>query len=292
VTLAPADSALLDAVRPIRWLGRKRAPAGLAGHHLSRTLGVSPEFTEYREYRQGDDPRRIDWKVLARSDRAYLRLSNDRTVLPTVLVVDASGSLAYPSQTLEKWRHARLLAIGLAAAAHRAGDPVGLLVATATGPRRLPLRARRGTVHDIANALADVVPGGSPELTPLLRVFRSPRRVAIVTDLLGDTDALLKAGAELAASGREVYLVHLVHPAELDPPRQTLLLEDPERRDLKRLLADATRQRYVDTFRAWRAAQARAWRGAGVYYTEVVTDELPARSVRRIVTPTLAGIRR
>src|SRR3982751_4217636 len=107
-------------------------------------LGGSAEFTEYRAYRQGDEVRRIDWKLLARSNRAYIRLSNDRTVLTTMLLVDASGSLAYPSASLEKWHYTRHLAIGLAAAAHRGGDPVGLIAVTSDGLRRLPPRTRRG----------------------------------------------------------------------------------------------------------------------------------------------------
>ena len=57
---------------------------------------MSAEFVEYRGYRQGDDTKRIDWKLLARTDRAYIRLSQERTLLPTALMVDASASLAFP----------------------------------------------------------------------------------------------------------------------------------------------------------------------------------------------------
>ena len=117
-TIAPGDSVLLDAVRAIRWPARKKAPSGAAGSHLSNMLGGSAEFTEYRSYRQGDETRRIDWKLLARSNRAYIRLSNDRTILSTMFLVDASASLAYPDSSLDKWRYARHLVLGLAAAAH------------------------------------------------------------------------------------------------------------------------------------------------------------------------------
>ncbi len=76
-------AALLDAVRGIRWPARSAVRGGIPGAHTSRLRGISAEFTEYRPYRQGDDPRRIDWKLFARSDRAYIRLSNDRAILPT-----------------------------------------------------------------------------------------------------------------------------------------------------------------------------------------------------------------
>jgi uncharacterized protein (DUF58 family) len=283
------DSALLDAVRSVKWPGRRKAPGGLTGNHLSRVLGVSAEFTEYRAYRQGDDTNRIDWKLLARSNRAYIRLSNDRTTLPTVVLVDASGSLAYPAATLDKWYYVRHLAIGLAAAARRASDPVGVLVATADGPRRLPPRTRQSVVHEIARVLADVQPAGNPDMTPLLAMLRATARVAIVSDFLGDADQLLRMASQLSAAGREVHAVHVVHPDELEPPHKTTLLADPEQPDFKRPLTESTRRRYLATFEAWRDQLARDWRMAGAYYTQVVTSEPAAHAVRRIATPQ-AGI--
>src|SRR5215203_1266643 len=89
--------ALLDAVRGVHWQARRAATGAIAGTHQSKQRGTSAEFTEYRLYRQGDDPRRIDWRLLARSDRAYIRLATDRAVLPTVLVVDATASMHSPA---------------------------------------------------------------------------------------------------------------------------------------------------------------------------------------------------
>jgi uncharacterized protein (DUF58 family) len=68
-----------------------------------------------RRYRQGDDPRQLDWRLLARSDRAYVRLTDDRIVRPTWLVLDASASMAFPSAEAAdgKWGMARALAVGL-----------------------------------------------------------------------------------------------------------------------------------------------------------------------------------
>src|SRR5687768_18613293 len=119
---------LLDALRGVTWPARRAARGSTSGTHRSRLRGVSPEFTEYRPYRQGDDPRRLDWKLLARSDRAYIRLADDHSVLATTIVVDASASMAFPTATLGKWRTACALAVGLAAVAHAGGDPVGLIV--------------------------------------------------------------------------------------------------------------------------------------------------------------------
>src|ERR1700761_355783 len=114
--------ALLDSVRGVHWPSRKAVAGGPAGTHQSKMRGTSAEFTEYRLYRQGDDPRRIDWKLLARSDRAYIRLATDRAVLPTTIILDASSSMAFPLLTNAKWHQAQQLAIGLAAVVHADND--------------------------------------------------------------------------------------------------------------------------------------------------------------------------
>jgi len=91
--------ALLDAVRGVRWPTRRRATGATIGAHRSRLRGSSSEFSEFRPYRQGDDPRRVDWRLLARSDRAYVRLTTDRATFRTSMIVDASASMAFPQPT-------------------------------------------------------------------------------------------------------------------------------------------------------------------------------------------------
>ena len=119
---------LLDSVRGVHWPSRKPVAGGLSGTQQSKMRCPSDEFTEYRLYRQGDDPRRLDWRLLARSDRAYIRLATDRAVLPTTIVLDSTSSMAFPLHSHEKWNQARRLAIALAAVVHADGDPVGLAV--------------------------------------------------------------------------------------------------------------------------------------------------------------------
>src|SRR6188472_375109 len=156
-------AAVLDQVRGITWPARRRTRSALVGPHPSRILGASAEFVEYRGYRQGDEPKRIDWKLLARTDRVYIRLSHERTLLPTMLVVDASASLAFPLPSLAKWELARQLAVGLAAVARHSGDPVGLVVAHASGRRAMAPSGRGSALEEMMRAL-DVTPAGQPPL--------------------------------------------------------------------------------------------------------------------------------
>src|SRR5688500_9769341 len=104
-------AALLDAVGGIRWPERTAGRGGIHDADQSWPRGISAECIEYRPYRQGDDLRRIDWKLFARSDRAYIRLSNDRAIFPTMIVLDASASMAFPLATNGKWILAAQLGI-------------------------------------------------------------------------------------------------------------------------------------------------------------------------------------
>jgi uncharacterized protein (DUF58 family) len=276
---------LLDAVRGVHWPSRRAVAGGPAGTHQSKMRGTSAEFTEYRLYRQGDDPRRIDWRLLARSDRAYIRLATDRAVLPTTIVLDASSSMAYPLLSHDKWHQAQRIAIGLAAVVHADGDPIGVAVHDERGGRRVvPPRTRRGVVREIARVIDAAEPDGLDPLAPVVASIRSAR-IAIITDLLGDADELLRAASVHVVAGGEVHLVHVVAREELDPPRRAILAADPEAPGVQRLLVDATRRGYLDAFREWRAAMATLWRAAGASYVEVVADEEAPHAVRRIVEP-------
>jgi uncharacterized protein (DUF58 family) len=279
---------LLDAVRGVHWPARRAVVSATAGTHHSKQRGTSAEFTEYRLYRQGDDPRRIDWRLLARSNRAYIRLATDRAILPTTIVLDSSPSMAFPMATREKWRRAQEIAVGLAAVAHADGDPVGVALSDDDGDVRIvPPRTRRGVVGEIARVVDAADPDSPGEMEKLLRAVRT-KRIAVITDLLSDDDLLTAAKVHIVGGG-EVHLVHIIAKEELDPPRRTMLAADPERPGIQRLLMEATRREYDQTFARWRADRAREWWSAGASYTQVVTDEPAPHAVRRIAEPPASG---
>jgi len=282
---ASSYGSLLDALRGVTWPARRTIRGPAAGTHRSRQRGVSPEFTEYRPYRQGDDPRRLDWKLLARTDRAFLRITNDRATLGTMLVLDASASMGFPLATQGKWAQACRIAIGLAAVAHAAGDPVGVLVAGAHGIGQLAPRTRRGVIAEAARLLEAVSPGGRATLVPALSLVRPAQRIVLVSDFLADDDELLRDARERITAGAEIIVTHIVACEELDPPRAAAIAVDPEAPDLRRTLADETREEYRAAFGAWRAELARAWRDAGAAYFEVPTDEGADHAIRRIASP-------
>ncbi|MFI5231731.1 MAG: DUF58 domain-containing protein [Gemmatimonadales bacterium] len=292
--------ALLESVRGVRWPARRPVQGGAPGAHPARTRGVASEFAEYRPYRQGDDPRRLDWKLLARSDRAFIRLAPDRAVLGTLIAVDASASMAFPVEHAResgvafgrrtKWSAAKEVAVACAAVAHAGGDPVGGWIAAAGGPLRLPPRTRRGVVAEVARTLDAATPSGSASLAAAF--VGAPARVMLVTDCLGALDELRRTARAHVAGGGEVHVVHVVSRAELDPPQAPMLATDPEDPATARPLTDRTRAAYRAAFDDWRADVARGWRDDGVACHEIVDDAAVDVVVRRFVAlPGASGVR-
>jgi uncharacterized protein (DUF58 family) len=284
---APDYAALLDSVRGIRWPARAAVRGGIPGAHTSRMRGSSAEFTEYRPYRQGDDLRRIDWKLFARSNRAYIRLSNDRAILPTTIVLDASASMGYPEVSLGKWNLAAQLAVGLAAVARSAADPVGLVIARSGETIQLPPRTRQSVIHEMVRAVGETTPGGARPLTPALdAAARVSGRIVLISDFLGDADDLLSNASRSIVAGKELHALHIIAPEEIDPPHETLLVSDPEESDVRRPLMGDARDVYIANYGAWREHIAHDWSDAGVSYTvAVVGDEAPDHVIRRVVAP-------
>lgn len=282
-TFAP----VLDAVRGIGWPALQRVSSAVPGPHISRVRGTTAEFVEHRPYRQGDEPRKIDWKLVARTDRVYIRLSQERAVLPTMLVLDASGSMAFPAPTNDKWELARQLAIGLAEVARQKGDPVGMTVVHPELTRTVEPRTRRTVLEEMMHAV-DMAPSGSAAIAPAARAaMRRCARLALITDFLGDADDLLAAGRTFVAAGGELYVIHVVAAGELEPDPKKLLLADPEQPALRRPMSRPARAEYLRRFAAWREQLARDWRRAGALYSMAVPGaEGIRRTIRSITTPT------
>lgn len=283
------SGALLDSVRGVHWPARRVVGGAFQGAHRSRRVGSSPEFMEYRPYQQGDDPSKIDWKLFGRTERVAIRLAHDDSSLRTMVLLDATASMAFPTATSAKWELAASVALGLAAIAQGDGDPAGIAIVGGGENRTLPPRTRRGTVANVLRLLLDTVPGGSEPLAPVLAAQKGSRRVAVVSDFLGDADALVDVARRLIAGGREVYAVHVVAEEELDPDGVGEVVRDPEDPGLKRPLDAVSLAEYAAAFAAWRERLAARCRAAGVSYALATTGEPAERVVRRVVAPAGAG---
>lgn len=191
----------------------------LAGRHRSPGRGGSLEFAEHRPYVPGDDLRRVDWKVYGRTDRWYVRESEQETNLRATLVLDASASMGFASGELpSKWAYGRALAAALAWLLLGQQDAVGLAIFGDGLRAFVPPRAGRAQRARLFAALeAEEVAGGTSPEGPFRELAeRLPRRglLVLVSDLLGPPERFLPGLRYFRHRKHEVVVFHVLDPAE------------------------------------------------------------------------------
>jgi uncharacterized protein (DUF58 family) len=198
--------------------------AGLGhGIHAGRERGAGVEFSEYRAYAPGDEWRRVDWKLLARADRYFVREAERDSHVAVWLLLDASASMAEPSRRLpglSKLGFARTALACVAAIAQRQGDAFGLVVAG--GDRMAYTPASRGPrqMHRVLAQLQRAQAGGGlPDATAVrasLHFARAPSLVFAVSDFLDWPSPLSEALLRLRAMQHDVRLLCLQTEAEVE----------------------------------------------------------------------------
>ena len=272
--------------RPV--LGRR------LGRHRSARAGVGLDFRDHRPYVPGDDPRRVDWRAVARRERLVLRQTEAEDELSIVFAFDLGGSMAYGEGEAQKLVYARALVGAMAWLASHQGDPVGLVTGTAgavddalSRPSASPER-----LEGFAHQLTGQAPSGPCPWLDMLEAMmpRLPRRsvVIAVSDFLdpsgegapedGDADrALLGALASIRARGHDVMLLQVLHGDELELPwneRSTLRFADLfGLRKPKEGAAAAMREGYLAAMRAHQDRLAERTEREGLVLHTVRTDE-------------------
>ena len=269
---------LLFALRSLPLAARQAAEGFLAGAHASRRHGAGMEFSQYRPYQPGDDLRRLDWRLAARSDRYYLRESEVDTSLTVNLVLDASASMNHRDHNgLTKLDYARLLLAALAYLAQKQGDAVGLSILSATGLQHLPARADARQLPRLYHALETVAATGAfPEAATLapLTARRQRALTVCVSDLYEENGEITRLLARLRATSGDVLLLHLVAGNELDfSYKGAVTFRDLETGQAIQLDADQQRPAYQRQLQAWLRDTAQQARCQGLDYQLLNTAE-------------------
>ena len=190
------------------------------GMHRSPYHGFSVEFSEYREYTPGDDPRYLDWKLYARSDRYYVKRFEDETNLRCHLLVDMSQSMGFGSAEYTKADYAKTAAATLAYFLSNQRDAVGVLAFDEQVTEYLPPRFRPGHMHRLMLALERPLAGRATDLAkPLERIAELVTKrglVVLISDLLAPIEALQTHLGYLHSRGHEVVVFRVLDPAEVD----------------------------------------------------------------------------
>jgi uncharacterized protein (DUF58 family) len=257
----------------------RRLDGLVQGDHLGHLPGPGTEAAEARAYAPGDDVRRLDWAVTARSCEPHVRLTVAERELETTLVVDLSASMSFGSAGAEKRDVAIALAAGLSLAG-RPGDRVGALLVTGSGLRLLPPGGGRTASAAVLRTLLSTPradrrgPGLGEALTSLSRRPRRRGLTVVLSDLTDDV-ATWQRPLRLLGARHDVLVLQVVDRRELALPDVGVLhLVDPETGEAGLVRTSArTRARYAAAAGARAQEQHRAVLAAGASHAVVRTDQ-------------------
>jgi uncharacterized protein (DUF58 family) len=287
---------LLDPLEAARLAGLELLTEGtvegfLSGLHRSPRRGFSVEFAEHRMYQPGDELRYVDWKLLGRKDRLYVKQYEEETNLRAMLVLDVSRSMGWsgnPAQWLAKHAYAQRLTAALALLLLRQRDATGLVafddVIRAVVPSRARLAHWRQLVHTLASLEAGSGTAAEPALRRVVDLLRRRGLVVFISDLLLDRELALKALKFLRYRGHQVLVLHLMDPGEIElgGPAEARF-EDPETRDAVVLRPKDWARAYRETVDGVVSAWHRACRTSGIHYHRITTDTPFGLALRRVV---------
>ena len=256
----PLDPTTLARIRDLKLLARVVVEGTLHGIHASRQRGEGMEFSEYRQYERGDDPRQIDWKLYARSDKVFVRQSERESHVPVWIVVDTSASMAQPSGEVPDWTRldcARAIAASLAYVCQRQTDAFGL-VSLNDGERSfLPCRNDDRQLDRFVAALSTLKATGSwpddAQLRVLMDQLQRPGMIVVISDFLQSDSEFEQLLGKLASQRKEVLTIQLLTREEASfPYRGNVAFEDRETGALVHADAASVRDQYLRDFHAAR----------------------------------------
>jgi uncharacterized protein (DUF58 family) len=263
--------------------------AGLGhGIHAGRERGAGVEFSEYRAYTPGDEWRRVDWKLLARADRYYVREAERDSHVAAWLLLDATASMAEPSRSVEgldKLAYARVVLGCIAAIAQRQGDAFGLVVLEDGAARFTPASRGPRQLQRVLAQLARAQAAGSlPDSAAMrtsLHFARSPGVVFAASDFLDWPSALSEALVRLRHMRHDVRALCLHTQAECDASFAAgRAYRDPEQPDGLFGFEAANRETYLRSRGEHFSAVASACRRNDIVLTSARIEQPPGEALR------------
>lgn len=248
------------------------------GLHRSPFHGFSVEFNEYRQYTPGDDPRHVDWRLLARTDRYFIKQFEDETNRRAYLISDFSRSMSYGSGEFPKIEYARTLAATLAYYFTLQRDNIGLFTFDESVVDFLPARFRTGHFRRLLACLENIPTGSGTDLSaPLEQAARLVKKrglIIFISDLLGSIDTLQRSLGYLRARGHEVFVLRVLDPAEVDFPfDNAALFTDIESKREMFVDGKAAREEYRRRFAEHDRAVSELCAKQGINYVTLTTDQ-------------------
>jgi len=273
------DPQVLARLKGLQLRAQRIVEGYVSGMHRSPFHGFSVEFAEHREYAPGDDLRYLDWKVLGRTDKYYLKQYEEETNLVCHVLLDASESMQYKSDAapLSKLEYAQCAAAALAYLILHQQDSVGLV--TFDSEIRSLVRASSHPSHlrDLLQVMEDTVPRRKTAIGPifhhLAERFNKRGIVIVLSDLFDDVDAMMAGLKHFRHRRHDVVVMHVLDPAEIEFPfQQSTLFRGLEQ--FPNVLTDPTalRKAYLAEFNRYLRKLKTGCRRHGIDYVPLRTD--------------------
>ncbi|MEM7231332.1 MAG: DUF58 domain-containing protein [Planctomycetota bacterium] len=272
------DSELVARIGKQELTARRIVDGFLAGKNRSSRHGFSVEFVEHREYSPGDDLRHLDWKVLGRMDRYYIKRYEEETNITVILMLDCSKSMLYGSDGATKFETAATAATGLGHLLSHQRDAVGLLLFDEDIRMYVPPSARLSGLANIVSKLQGTEVKGKSELEPIVRRISPelPGRCLFVllSDLFVEGSQIDSALKLLQFQGHDCVVLHTLDKAEKEFPfRQNMLFRGME--DGRELLAEPQRlrEKYLEALDEYLAQVQKTCERSAFDYQQLIGGE-------------------
>jgi uncharacterized protein (DUF58 family) len=243
------DPVALTRIASLELIARTVVEGFISGLHRSPHLGFSVNFAEYNPYRPGDDIRRIDWKVYARTDRFFIKEYEGETNTSIHLILDCSRSMSYGTHGITKLEYGQFLAASLGYFAFKQRDAVGFISYDEDVVQYVPARGSVGHLNTVLHAIEETHPGKKTDFVkPLVRVSERLRRrglVVVISDLYDEPLNVMNGLRHLAFRGNDVIVFQILDPVELRFDfRDAAQFVDMETRTEMHVIPDFIRQEY------------------------------------------------
>ena len=285
---------LLARISDLALLARTVVDGFMHGQHRSMRKGSSTDFAQHRAYQPGDDLRRIDWRLLGRTDRFYMKEFEADTNASVIFALDSSASMDYGSRSVTKYEYGRFLVASLAWLSQHQGDRVGLatfandLVAVVPpSTRHLQL-----LLHTLGQSRAVGAGSLTAAVDRLTHLTTRAGIVVLVTDCYESPEELGRCADALRMRGQDLIIFHVVDAAERDFPfTAAATFEDSESKTRIAVRPDDLRKHYLEQARAHHAAVAKRLVASGADYVRIDTDQPLDRALHAYLDRRLARSR-
>jgi uncharacterized protein (DUF58 family) len=214
------DPKVLARIKDLELLARWVVDGLINGLHRAPHFGASIDFAEHRGYVAGDDIRRVDWKLYARTDRYFVKQYEADTNSNFCALVDCSKSMGFASQGVSKLDYAKFLIACLAYLSQRQRDRVGIITFDEDVLTHVPPSAKHFNVllHTLDRAKPEKPGRLLANLNKLAEHFKRRSIVALVSDFYENPEDLLEAVKPYTYLGNDLVMFHVLDPAEIDFP--------------------------------------------------------------------------